>query len=131
MADVDSIQIETKESLLEHMQEKELTVEWTVYSDVGPDWIGSHRTMCFYLDEYPLHDNSFHDRLRQSVIKLVNIPETSEDNVIQGEGEIVEKNGRLYLTYWWSSAPPYQDSVESGNGEGELQMLKVTGNTAI
>ena len=68
-----SLQIETMEVLLRYMQEKELSVEWTVYSDIGPGWIGGSRTICFYLDEHPLHDNSFHERLQRSVIAFANI----------------------------------------------------------
>ena len=115
-----SLQIETMEVLLRYMQEKELSVEWTVYSDIGPGWIGGSRTICFYLDEHPLHDNSFHERLQRSVIAFANIPETGGENMIYGEGQVSAKNGRLYLSYRWDSAPPYLESVESGHGQGEL-----------
>ncbi|MCH2196107.1 hypothetical protein [Kordia sp.] len=42
------------EALKEKMQTMEFWVEWTVYSDIGPNWIGSYRKVAFVLGSYKL-----------------------------------------------------------------------------
>ena len=110
--------IENLESLLDHMNKCDLWAEWKVLSDIGPEWIGSSRKICFYLDDVPLGKSEFHNKLKKALSKTASIPETSSDEIIYGEGEVTYKDGVLQVKYWWSKAPPYQDPIKKGSGEG-------------
>ncbi|MCO7226023.1 hypothetical protein [Pleionea sp. CnH1-48] len=114
------IRINSLNTLLQYMQKSELSVEWRVTSDIGPDWIGSTREIYFYLGSEKLDETEFHDQLKSALIKVANIPPSSEKHVIDGEGDVTIEDGFLKIKFWWSKAIPYQHSDESGSGEGVL-----------
>ena len=117
----EKISIHNIKSLVNHMnQNQEFGVWWTVLCDIGPDWIGSSREVCFVLEGKPLSDNEFHRHLKDQLIKLANIPEKSSSHVINGEDDILLQEGKLIVEYWWTAAIPYQDPDQSGDGKGTL-----------
>lgn len=123
MKESDNIIVENLASLIEQMNNSEFWVEWKVLSNIGPDWIGSSRSICFYLGELAICENKFHDQLRSAMIEVAKIPETSSETVIDGEGKIQYLDGKLNVKYWWSKAIPYQDPCEQGNSEGTLVIV--------
>ena len=114
----EEIIIENFQSLKQYMnmKESELSVEWYVYSDLGPSWIGSWREVNFFVDGICLVENSFVERLQKYVIDAANIPSKSVDETIHGEGDISISSDTLEIKYWWDKAIPYQDPIETGSG---------------
>ncbi len=107
-----TIIIESFEELIDKMESMEFYVEWEVTSDIGPSWIGSLRTIDFYLDRYKLTKTKFCKELENKLITIVAIPETSKDHVIYGDGDIILKNKKLEIYYEYKAAIPYQEPDE-------------------
>jgi len=107
-------------SLLKNMKTKELFVEWKVLSEIGPEWIGSDHNIVFYLGGVPLSENIFHSYLKNVLIRVVGIPEVSDEEIIDGEGNLTLENNTLKIKYLWTKTIPYQDPLLGGNGEGIL-----------
>lgn len=108
---------ESLKSLLSLASTSNFWVEWTVLSDFGPGWIGGERKICFYLDQTPFADTPFHDWLKETLIKVLRIPQESPEAVINGEGEIHLNEGSLELEFSWDKAIPYQYPTDGGNGK--------------
>lgn len=111
------ITIEDFESLIEKINTKEFWVKWKVSSDIGPDWIGSVRTINFYVDEYKLEETEFCKDLKNRLIQLIPIPETSKDHVITGHGDITLKKNCLEIHYDWDATIPYDEPSEEKEGK--------------
>lgn len=114
---MEEIEIRNSSELLKLMESEKLYVEWSVTSDIGPDWIGSETEIDFYTDHHCLVENSFIVGLSESVKKSVELPETGGDRIIRGEGVVNLKNGQLHLQYSWSSEYPYMNPDKFGKGE--------------
>ena len=95
----ESVLIENLETLLQMMNTFELSVEWTISSNIGPGWIGSHRTISFYLDHLVLEDTPFHRQLQQTLIDLLGLPQQSKEYIIQGEGDISRQGKTIPYQY--------------------------------
>ena len=119
--DDEEISIQSFNELVKHLNNnKEFSVWWDVLCEIGPEWIGSRREICFVLDGKPLSDSNFHTYLKNQLVNVADIPKESTNYVIQGEGDISLKNGQLIIDYWWSAMIPYQNSDQSGYGKGVL-----------
>lgn len=46
----------TLAELKEELKSKKMTVKWKVRCELGPEWIGSKRDICFYLNKQTLGD---------------------------------------------------------------------------
>ncbi|MFD1605897.1 hypothetical protein ACFSJW_04775 [Flavobacterium artemisiae] len=95
------------EELKKELENKTLSVKWKILSEIGPDWIGSSRTITFYLDNAPLEDNAFCKQMTDKLIEVIEIPSTSEDHVITGEGTFVLQGADLLIEYQIEAAIPY------------------------
>ena len=102
------------------MKTKSLTVEWIVKCEIGPDWIGGGRSICFYLDNNPLGDTNLHQELKDQLIKKINIPSESEKYIIKGEGNLKIENLDLIIEYSTESNIPYDTEVEFHDGKEVL-----------
>ena len=91
-------------------------VEWTVWSDIGPGWIGSRRELGFSVDGRPVPENATVSRLVNALIDGLQIPATSSDSVISGEGELRKNGSAIEVVYEWHKAAPYDYPSESGSG---------------
>lgn len=111
------IEIESFEKLNSLMKSMEFSVRWLVRSEIGPGWIGSSRTIDFYLDNYILSENEFCTVLKKRLIESIPIPNKSKDHVINGYGDITLKNNQLEITYEWDSSIPYQHPSEFKEGK--------------
>lgn len=120
MEDQSEIEVCNKYDLIKKLSGREIEVEWTVTSDIGPDWIGSTTEIVFYLDNCKLKNNEFLLRLIESLKAKVGIPETGGDRIINGEGIITTIGNDIHLKYYWSSCYPYMDADKRGNGETVL-----------
>jgi hypothetical protein len=110
--DNNNITIENFEELKVKMQTMEFCVEWRVSPDIGPDWIGSDRTIDFYLNDYILSESEFCKSLKDKLIKIIPIPYQSKNHVITGDGDITLENQQLLVHYSWQKAIPYDNSSE-------------------
>lgn len=107
----------TFDDLTSLLNTSELTVEWEVLSDIGPNWIGSIRTLKFCIENTPIETIGILEQLENNIIERLAIPERSEDAVINGHGEISLKTTRLKLDYEWDAWIPYAtlpEKEESG-----------------
>lgn len=120
MSHVQPSHIDSLDSLCESMKTQECSVEWTVYPEIGPGWIGGAQEICFYLGEQEIGDYFFHDQLKAALMNLVKIPDLLHDHIMEGEGDVKFTDGRLYLEYSWSITPLYSYPIASHSGEGEL-----------
>ncbi len=111
-----SISIATVQELIREMKRADFSVEWTVTSEFGPEWIGSTRTITFFLGELRLKDTPFLKSITRAVIEGIPIPEKNEDHVITGQGDFHLKQKHLELQYSWEATIPYQnpDNYQSG-----------------
>ena len=116
MQQTDPINIDNLATLLGHLDRSEFWVKWDVLCDIGPEWIGGGRSIYFYLDRQPLAENPFHDRLRLTAIRVLDIPTASHDSVISGEGAIQQVNDTLEIEFEWSKAIPYMNPCDRGYG---------------
>ncbi len=107
-----TITIDNFEELTAKMKTMEFSVEWRVTSDIGPDWVGSYRTIDFYLNEYILSETKFCESLKDKLIKIIPIPNKSKDHVITGDGYITLENKQLEIYYSWEKAIPYNNPSE-------------------
>ena len=122
MEPTDYIDINCLNDLEHYIKSMTFSVEWKVTSEIGPDWIGSSREICFYLDNYQLTDNEFHSLLKSKLIERLNIPEHSKDHVITGKGELEINGTKLKLHYSWGAAIPYDYPDKRGNGTEVLYL---------
>jgi hypothetical protein len=120
MQQPDSITIDSLASLLGHLDRSEFWVKWEVLCNIGPEWIGGGRSICFYLDRRPLAENPFHDRLRLIAIGVLDIPAESPDAIISGEGEIQQVNDTLEIEFEWWKAIPYMNPCDRSYGRRTL-----------
>lgn len=107
-----TISIESFEELCDKMTSMEFYVNWCVTSEIGPDWIGSYRTIDFHLDNLVLTETKFVEKLKENLIELIPIPSESKDHVITGQGDITLKDSQLEVYYDWAAAIPYQNASE-------------------
>jgi len=112
-----SIIIESFEELSNKMKIMEFSVQWTVTSDIGPDWIGSSRTIAFYLDDFVLSETRFCEKLKDNLIKSIPIPSESKNHVITGHGDITLKKNQLEIYYNWDASIPYENPDKSEEGK--------------
>lgn len=111
-----NITIESFEELNTKIKTMEFSVKWVITSDIGPDWIGSTRTIDFYLDHFIWNETEFSKVLKNKLIKLLSIPSESKDYIINGHGIITPKNGKLEIHYSWDTTIPYQEPSQSKEG---------------
>ncbi len=111
------IEIKTLEGLLKAMESAQLGVEWKVRCDIGPDWIGGGVLVQFYLDDRPLTETDLHNYLKQTLIEHLDIPESTVNSVITGEGEIKRVGNKLEINYDWYEAVPFAYSHASDGGK--------------
>jgi hypothetical protein len=100
----------TLDVLLAHLEAgREVVISWSVYPDIGPDWIGGGgRTVSVSLDGQPLDESTpAYLALTAALIARLSIPATSE-TVLEGEGELSREGSELVLDYAWSNTPVYQ-----------------------
>ena len=105
------------DKLKQELKTKKLSVKWKVSSDIGPDWIGSKREVCFYLNSEPIIDNSIHAFLKEILIDKLNIPEKSEDDNIDEEGDLFILENDLQIKYSISYTVPYDYPHKYDNGQ--------------
>lgn len=98
------------------VEQDQVGVDWTVYSDIGPSWIGSRRELTFYVDGKPVSENATISRLAELLIDGLSIPATSADHVIHGEGDLRRNGAAIEVVYEWSRAIPYAYPEETGEG---------------
>ncbi|MBD1855237.1 MULTISPECIES: hypothetical protein [Leptolyngbya] len=98
------------------VEQARVGVGWIVYPDIGPGWIGSHREINFYVDCMLVSKNLIISRLINVLCKGLEIPATSADLVIFGEGELRKNGGAIEVVYDWNKAFPYDNPIESGSG---------------
>lgn len=101
-----------------------VSVDWTVTSAMGPEWIGSTRKLSFCVDGIPIAENSFTRRLAKAIIEAISIPETSEELVISGEGNLRRRGTLIEIVYEWRAANPYDWSSDSGSGVAKLMNIE-------
>lgn len=94
-----------------------LSVRWKVCSDIGPNWIGSNREICFYKDSKLIDENLVYSFLKESLIEKLNIPEKSEDDTIEGDGDLFMSDNNLLIKYTISYTVPYDYPHKYENGE--------------
>jgi hypothetical protein len=94
-----------------------LTVMWQVNPEIGPDWIGSSREICFYWDDEQLQENELFEYLKQCLLAAVCIPETSKDDIIDGEGDLFIENNNLMINYTAQYSKPYAYTHAVKNGK--------------
>ena len=107
----------TYNDLMTQLNTTELTVEWEVLSDIGPNWIGSIRQLKFCFENTPVETTGIFKQLENNIIERLAIPERSADTVINGHGKISLKNKTLKLDYEWDEWIPYAvqpEKEESG-----------------
>lgn len=112
-----TIIVESFEELKTKMRTMEFYVQWNVYSDIGPNWIGSSRTLDFYLDDFLLNDTKFCKKLKNRLVASIPIPSESKEHVITGNGDITLKENQLEIYYEWYATIPYQNPNKSKEGK--------------
>jgi hypothetical protein len=98
------------------VEQDRVGVGWTVYSDIGPEWIGSRRELTFYVDGRPASNNATISRLGDLLIEGLQIPATSSDFVIYGEGDLRKNGSAIEVIYYWYKTIPYDYPVKGGSG---------------
>lgn len=104
------------EELKKELQSKTLAVRWKVLSQIGPEWIGSSRNITFYLDKAPLEDNDFCHFMANKLIEVMEIPSTSEDHILTGNGIFILQGADLIIEYKTEAVIPYDDNFNSDSG---------------
>lgn len=110
----------TLAELREELKSKKMTVKWKVRCELGPEWIGSKREVCFFLNNQTLGDDLIHEMLIDLLIKKINIPLTSEDYMIKGEGELSILNSNLVIDYRIEYNIPYHLEYKYKKGQAIL-----------
>lgn len=116
MNDVPPVLVEDFATLLSLMEQGELLVEWQVRCDIGPDWIGGGRKIQFSLNRRRLAESPVRSQLMEALLRVVDIPESSADALIMGEGEITHERDSLILDYDWNEGIPYWDTRAQDSG---------------
>lgn len=111
------VKIHSIEQLKSELHSKAFEVEWKVLCEIGPDWIGGSRKVCFYLDDQPLDDSEFHTMLIEQLINKLSIPSTNEKYVIEGTGELTIINSSLVVKYTTAANIPYDVNYLYSSGE--------------
>ncbi|MNS58592.1 hypothetical protein D3C86_572420 [compost metagenome] len=106
-----------KDELKNELISNTLSVKWKVSSDIGPNWIGSNREICFYKNSKPIDENLAYSFLKESLIEKLNIPEKSEDDTIEGWGDLFMLDNDLIIKYRISYTIPYDYPHKYENGE--------------
>jgi hypothetical protein len=106
-----------KDELIRELIGNTFSVEWKVSSDIGPEWIGSNREVCFYKNSKPLDDNLFHSLLKETLVEKLNIPEKSEDDIIEGDGDLFMSGNEIKIKFSISYTVPYAYPHKYENGE--------------
>ena len=102
---------------------KEFSTEFTVYSDFGPDWIGSYSNIEFYLDNDKVVVNDFIKIIEQQIANLLSkIPKNSNEN-LYGEGDIKYENNKLIFEYYWQISVPFENTNKSGKSIYEFEFI--------
>ncbi|MFH6996153.1 hypothetical protein [Flavobacterium sp. FlaQc-48] len=104
------------EELKKELENKTLTVKWKVLCDIGPDWIGSSRSITFYLDKLQFEDSDFCNFMTDKLIEVMEIPSTNEDHVIKGFGVFILEDSDLIIQYETEANIPYDDKFNFENG---------------
>jgi hypothetical protein len=106
-----------KDELKNEVISNTLSVKWKVRSDIGPNWIGSNREIYFYKNSKPMDENLAYSFLKESLIEKLNIPEKTEDDTIEGEGDLFMLGNDLLIKYTISYTIPYDYPHRYENGE--------------
>lgn len=106
-----------KDELINELTSNKISVKWEVRSEIGPEWIGSKREICFYRNAKPMDDNLAHSFLKESLIEKLKIPEKSKDDIIEGEGDLFVLGNNINITYTISYTIPYDYPHKHENGE--------------
>lgn len=104
------------EELKKELENKTLTVNWKVLSEIGPNWIGSSRNISFYLDKLPFEPSDFCNFMTNKLIEVMEIPSTSKDHVIEGFGVFILEDSNLIIQYETEANIPYDDNFNFENG---------------
>lgn len=104
------------QELKKELENKTLTVKWKVLCDIGPGWIGSSRTITFYLDKLQFEDTAFCNFMTNKLIEVMEIPSKSEDHVITGSGIFILQGADLIIQYEIESNIPYDYEFNFDNG---------------
>lgn len=123
-------EIRDLDALVGLVDQDRISVSWTVTSAIGPEWIGSTRKVSFYVDGIPVPENPLIQRLANVLIEAILIPETSENRVISGEGDLRRRGSLIEIVYEWSAAIPYDWPSDSGSGVVTLINLENNSNSA-
>lgn len=125
MTDTDPFVVGDLATFYELVNQGRVSVGWTVYPDVGPEWIGSCRKLDFFVDSRPLLQNQFALQLAELLMAGLQIPDSSPDHVISGEGWVRQNGNAIEVEYEWSKAIPYHPDIETGSGVITLLKLDV------
>jgi hypothetical protein len=104
------------EELKKELESKTLTVKWKILSAIGPNWIGSSRNITFYLDKLPFEGSDFYNFMTDKLIDVMEIPSTSEEQVITGYGIFILQDSDLIIQYETEANIPYDDKFNFENG---------------
>lgn len=104
------------EQLGRELADKELTVRWEVLCDIGPNWIGGSRSITFYLDKSPLEDKELSTLLTSRLIEVLDVPDKSEDFVINGYGKFFIQGADLMIQFKTEANIPYDDKFYFDKG---------------
>lgn len=116
MSEAQGIEIRSWKELLVSIEKEELSAEWKVRSRIGPEWVGSRREIVFYIGDQSLGKCSLHEELKKRLICVVGIPESSENEVIDGEADFELSGSTIQVDYLWTKAAPYEDPSFSQKG---------------
>ncbi|MBL7779161.1 MAG: hypothetical protein JNK66_12830 [Chitinophagales bacterium] len=106
-----------RDKVKHELKTKTLWVQWQVTCNIGPDWVGSSRDIQFYINAEPVEDNDFHSFLKDCLIEKLNIPEKSEEDMIEGEGDLLLLGNDVMIKYAISYTVPYNYPHKYENGE--------------
>ncbi|WP_254510482.1 hypothetical protein [Anatilimnocola floriformis] len=98
------------------VDENRVGVSWTVYSEIGPDQIGSYRVVQFSVDGIRVAEDATMTPLVERLITALSLPASSEDLVLSGEGSLRRNGNEIEVDYDWFNAAPYADPVDHGSG---------------
>lgn len=116
MEDAQAITVADLKQLVELIDQDKVGVYWTVFSEIGPEWIGSRLEINFFVDGTPMAENQLTNRLANALVDALSIPATSKEHVMTGEGDLRRNGKSIEIVYDWSKAVPYDDPAETGSG---------------
>ena len=91
-------------------------VAWSVSPEFGPEHIGSRREVTFFVDSTPVTASALTERLARILIDGLQIPATSRDHLISGEGDLRRQEYSVEIVYDWQRTIPFDEPVENGSG---------------